>query len=148
MGEASPLTRTPAGSWTPGDAKAGDRDGPNGPPDTLGFFARAFAFFSTAQALRAFSVRAAPAHSARRADEDFRWLAFGLETDRTTDTDKPVVGREPWAPAKPVSGRHATIAVAAAAASLLADVMLVLHRTITRSFEAKVSGLDSCQPGI
>ena len=51
------------------------------------------------------------------------------------------------APAKPVSSRHAMIAVAAATASLLADVMLVLHRTITRSFEAEVLGLDSCQPG-
>jgi hypothetical protein len=39
------------------------------------------------------------------------------------------------------------IAIAAAAASLLADVMLARHRTITRSFEAEVPGVDSCQPG-
>ena len=114
--------------------------------EALGFFVRIFAF-STAQALRAFSVRAAAAHSARRADEDFRCLAFGLETDRTTDTDKPVAGHESRAPAKPASNRHAMIAATVAAASLLADVMLVLHRTITRSFEVEVPGLDSCQPG-
>lgn len=120
--------------------------GDDGVGETLGFFARVFAF-STAQALRAFSVRAAAAHSARRADEDFRCLAFGLETDRMTETDKPVAGQESRAPAKPASSRHAMIAVTVAAASLLADIMLVLHRTITRSFEAEVSRLDSCPPG-
>ncbi len=56
-------------------------------------------------------------------------------------------GRELGRPAKPAGNWRARICVATAAASLLADVMLVLHRTITRSFEAEVPGLDSCRPG-
>jgi hypothetical protein len=59
--------------------------------ETLGLAPFPFPFaFLTAQALRAFSVRAAAAHSARRADEDFRRLAFGL----AAGTDTPTAGSD------------------------------------------------------
>jgi hypothetical protein len=59
--------------------------------ETLGLAPFAFAFaFSTAQALRAFSVRTAVAHSARRADEGFRRLAFAWEVDSAAGTDTRV----------------------------------------------------------
>jgi hypothetical protein len=63
--------------------------------ETLGLAPFVFAFvFSTAQALRAFSVRAAAAHSTRRADEGFRRLAFALEVDSAAGTDTPVAGSD------------------------------------------------------
>lgn len=60
---------------------------PAGFGKALGLVPLAFAFL-TAQALRAFSVRAAAAHSVRRADEDFLRLAFGL----AAGADKPTAG--------------------------------------------------------
>jgi hypothetical protein len=61
--------------------------------EALGLIPLAFAFL-IAQALRAFSVRAAAAHSARRADEDFRWLALALEVGLAAGTATPVVGSD------------------------------------------------------
>ena len=61
--------------------------------EALGLAPLAFAFL-TAQALRAFSLRAAAAHSVRRADEDFRLLAFALEARSAAGTDTPVTGSD------------------------------------------------------